>query len=98
MRQVRTAQGKEMDRIERVWLLTDAGMPSAELLREYEGTYVARLNDPKLAAALPADADRAAHIYLVDPLGNVMLRYPENPDPRKMIRDFERLLKYSRIG
>lgn len=98
MRQVRTAQGKEMDRIERVWLLTDTGAPDAELLREYEGTYVARLDDSALAAALPADTDRAAHIYLIDPLGNVMLRYPENPDPRRMIKDFERLLKYSRIG
>lgn len=98
MRQVRTAQGKEMDRIERVWLLTDAGAPDAELLREYEGTHVARLDDSALEAALPADADRAAHIYVVDPVGNVMLRYPENPDPKRMIKDFERLLKYSRIG
>lgn len=98
MRQVRTAQGKEMDRIERVWLLTDGGAPDAELLRQHEGTRVARLDDSVLEAALPADAGRSAHIYLIDPLGNVMLRYPENPDPKRMIKDFERLLKYSRVG
>jgi cytochrome oxidase Cu insertion factor (SCO1/SenC/PrrC family) len=98
MRQVRTAQGPEMDRIERVWLLTDNGMPSEAVQRDFAGTLFVRLTDPTLAASFPAGADRAAHIYLVDPLGNLMLRYPENPDPKKIIKDFERLLKYSRIG
>jgi cytochrome oxidase Cu insertion factor (SCO1/SenC/PrrC family) len=98
MRQVRKAQGQEMNRIERVWLLTDAGMPGGELLRDYEGTHIARLADESLAAAVPAPGGQAAHIYLIDPLGNLMLRYPENPDPKRMIKDFERLLKYSRIG
>ncbi|MBS1172142.1 MAG: hypothetical protein H6R12_972, partial [Proteobacteria bacterium] len=48
--------------------------------------------------ALPAAADRADHIYLIDPLGNIVLRFPPHPDPKKMIKDLERLLKYSRIG
>jgi len=38
------------------------------------------------------------HIYLVDPLGNLMLRFPPDPDPSRMIKDLERLLRYSRIG
>jgi cytochrome oxidase Cu insertion factor (SCO1/SenC/PrrC family) len=37
-------------------------------------------------------------IYLVDPLGQVMMRYPDQPDPKKMIKDFQRLMKYSRLG
>jgi cytochrome oxidase Cu insertion factor (SCO1/SenC/PrrC family) len=98
MRQVRKAQGPEMDRIERVWLLTDAGVPAGDLLRDYEGMHIARPADENLAAAMPAGRSQAAHIYLIDPLGNLMLRYPENPDPKRMIKDFERLLKYSRIG
>ncbi|MGH8753445.1 MAG: cytochrome C oxidase subunit I, partial [Burkholderiales bacterium] len=37
-------------------------------------------------------------VYLVDPQGNVMLRFPRNPDPSKMVKDITRLLKVSRIG
>lgn len=98
MRQVRTAQGKEMGRIERVWLLLDDGKPGAELLRDYAGTHVARLKDPTLLREFPATPDPAANIYLIDPLGNLMMRFPENPDPKRMIKDLERLLKYSQIG
>ncbi len=39
-----------------------------------------------------------AHLYLVDPLGNVMMRFPANADPRRMQKDLERLLKASQIG
>ncbi len=97
MRQVRTAQGKEMERIERVWLVSDEVAPPAQLLNDHAGMHVVRESGTPLAA-LPADGDRAAHVYLIDPLGNLMLRFPENPDPKRMIKDFERLLKYSRIG
>lgn len=99
MRQVRTAQGKEMERVERVWLLRDQGQPDAKLLADYPGMHVARLSSDELLEVLPAkDGGTAAHVYLVDPLGNVMLRYPEGPEPKRMIKDLERLLKYSRLG
>jgi hypothetical protein len=89
MRQVRRAQGKDMERIERLWLLSDGGAPRPELLAAIEGTHLARAQDP---------AFTAEHIYLVDPLGNVMLRFPRDPDPSRMIKDLQRLLRYSRIG
>jgi hypothetical protein len=89
MRQVRRAQGKDMERIERLWLVSGAGAPRAELLAAIEGTRVAMLEDP---------AFTAEHIYLVDPLGNLMLRFPRDPDPSRMIKDLQRLLRYSRIG
>jgi cytochrome oxidase Cu insertion factor (SCO1/SenC/PrrC family) len=94
MRQTRRAQGKEQLRVERLWLLTDGGQPRAELQPVIDGAHVAPAAG--LAAAFPgAPAD---HIYLVDPLGNVMLRFPRDPDPKKIIKDLNRLLKYSRIG
>jgi hypothetical protein len=95
MRQVRRAQGKDMDRVERLWVLTDAGTPRAELLAAIEGTKV-RASSESLAAAFPGNA--ADHIYLVDPLGNVMMRFPRDPDPSRMIKYLQRLLKYSRLG
>jgi hypothetical protein len=89
MRQVRRAQGKDMERVERLWLLSDAGAPRPELLAAIEGTHLARARDP---------AFTPEHIYLVDPLGNLMLRFPRDPDPSRMIKDLQRLLRYSRMG
>jgi hypothetical protein len=92
MRQVRRAQGKEMDRLERLWVLTDAGKPRADALAASEGTRVGRI------AADGFPGNPADHIYVVDPLGNLMMRFPRDPDPSKVIKDLQRLLKYSRFG
>ena len=92
IRQVRTAQGKEQGRVERLWVLTDAGTPRGELLAAIEGTRVSKA-PPEAFPGNPVD-----HIYLVDPLGNLMMRFPRDPDPSKMLKDLQRLLKYSRIG
>jgi len=94
MRQVRRAQGKDMDRVERLWVLTDAGKPRAELLGAIEGTRIETRMD--LTKVFPGNAPD--HIYLVDPLGNLMMRFPRDPDPSRMIKDLQRLLKYSRFG
>lgn len=89
MRQVRRAQGKDMERIERLWLVSGPGAPRPELLAAIEGTRVAAAEHPAFARE---------HIYLVDPLGNLMLRFPRDPDPARMIKDLQRLLRYSRMG
>jgi hypothetical protein len=88
VRQVRKAQGKEAERIERLWVVTDGGKPRPELLAATEGEHV---------TAAPLDF-KGEDIYLVDPLGNLMMRFPRDPDPSKMIKDLQRLLKYSRFG
>ena len=93
VRQSRRAQGKEQGRIERLWLVLDDAKPRAELLSAIEGTHVVR--DPGLAKTLPGGGDG---IYLVDPLGNLMMRFPADADPAKLLKDVQRLLKYSRIG
>ena len=98
MRQVRLAQGKEMGRVERVFLITDKAPVAGPKLAPYDGTWLVRAGDGDLLEAFPAAGSRTAHIYLVDPLGNVILRYPHDPDPRRMIKDLQRLLKVSRIG
>jgi hypothetical protein len=92
MRQVRTAQGKERERIERVWALTDGGRVRPELLAAIEGTRIIR------ADAGPFPGDPVEHVYVVDPLGNLMMRFPPDPDPSRMLKDLKRLLRYSRIG
>lgn len=109
MRQIRLTTGRERERVERIWMVTDQGMPDAGLLAEHEGLWVVRL-----AATPPADQlianwlsiasqsvsrnNGASNIWVVDPLGNLMMRFPDNPDPNGMKKDINRLLKASRIG
>ena len=95
VRQVRRAQGKESGRIERLWLLTDRAKPRPDVLAAIEGSHVAAA-DADFAKSFPGNA--LEHVYLVDPLGNLMMRFPPDPQPAKVIKDLERLLKYSRFG
>lgn len=98
MRQVRTAQNENMLRIERLWLLTGDGSPAPALLAEHPGLLVARPVDPAWLASLPVQREAAEHIYLVDPLGNLVLRYNDESNAKGMLKDLVRLLKVSRIG
>jgi len=98
MRQLRLTQGKNTDRVERVWLISDDVPPRAELLAQYPGTWLVRVRAPELLGRFPAKETVSDHIYLIDPLGNLMMRFPRNPDPRLMIKDLGRLLKASQIG
>ncbi len=100
MRQLRLTQGKEMDRIERVWLVTDDVPLDIGLMKQYDGTHLLRVDSQKLAAWLPvAEATTASdHLYMIDPLGNLMMRFPKDPDANKIKKDITRLLKASGIG
>lgn len=100
MRQLRLTQGKNMNRIERAWLITDDKPLETMLMREYDGTHFLRANPAKVKAWLPVDAGTGAadHIYLIDPLGNLMMRFPKNADPNKIKKDLTKLLMASSIG
>jgi len=97
MRQLRLTQGKDMDRVERAWLVSDREQLRAEAVTAYRGTWLVRVAGSELLAHFPGRAI-TDHIYLVDHLGNLMMRYPRDPDPQRMIKDLTRLLKASRIG
>ena len=96
LRQVRLAQGKESERIERVWLITDHGSPDPSLLDQHPGLIVLRAGAEDLERALPAVSAATEHIYVVDPLGNLMMRFPSDPDPRRILKDVSRLLRHSK--
>ena len=96
MRQVRAAQGKDAGRVERVWALTDAARPRDELLGAIEGTHVVALKEAPALRGFPGNP--TDHIFVVDPLGNLMMRFPRDPDPSRMLKDLQRLLKLSQIG
>jgi cytochrome oxidase Cu insertion factor (SCO1/SenC/PrrC family) len=98
MRQVRLTQGKYLERIERVWLLSDSQSVAAAVVKEYDGTWIANAQGGAMLKSFPYREAQRDPIYLVDPLGNVVLRYPKDADPSRMKKDLERLLKVSRIG
>jgi hypothetical protein len=93
-RQARTIQNAERERIVRVWLVTDDVAPAAALLSEHDDLVVVRVS-PRALDALP-DAGRA--LLLVDPLGNLVLAWPADPDIKAVAKDIGRLLRASRIG
>jgi hypothetical protein len=94
MRQVRAVQGKDADRIELAWLIDDEAQLETRVIRAYDATHMLRAAGTPLLTALPP----AARGALIDPLGNLVLRFPKNAVPEKMKKDLERLLKYSGIG
>ncbi len=97
MRQIRTMQNKEMHRIERLWLVDDDVAIDDQLWNDYEGTVVVNAQDSELLNHIPNQERQRNHIFLIDPLGNLMLRFPENLEPRKMSDDIKRLLHVSQI-
>lgn len=98
LRQVRITQGENMSRIERLWLLRGEGLPKQGLIAEHPGLMIARPTAPSWLSTFPVKGDATEHIYLIDPLGNLVLRYNDDVDPKGMVNDLTRLLKISRIG
>ncbi len=100
MRQLRLTTGKEMQRIERVWLVTDQIPLDTVLMKEYDGTRILRAPLGLVQKWLPVDAGTKAadHLYLIDPRGNLMMRFPKDADPNKIKKDLGKLLRASSIG
>ena len=103
LRQVRLTTGKERERVERVWLIPDQAPLPTIVIRAYDGTQMLRADPAELARWLPVPADEppgayAEHIYIVDPLGNLMMRFPRDADPNRTKRDLAKLLMASRVG
>lgn len=93
-RQARTIQGREMERVVRVWFVTDDGPIDAALLVQHPGLLVVRA----ASAGWSAWGVGADRIVLLDPLQNLVLAYPRDPDIKALAKDLSRVLKASRIG
>jgi hypothetical protein len=96
MRQVRIALGRNGSRVARVLVVDDVRAPDRTVLAPFEGMVIAIT--PRGMTLPPGAGNDRAHIYLVDPHGNVMMRWPAKAQFRRMLRDLERLLKASQIG
>ena len=96
VRQVRLALGRDASRVERVLLVDDGHAPDPGRLAAFPGMQVA-VGAPGGGVDGPAAGDRA-HVYLVDPNGNVIMRWSAADDPKGMLQDLQRLLRASQIG
>ncbi len=99
-RQLREMLGRERERVDKVWLVTDdAPLPPALQQAVTSGVPLQVLRAPRAAVQAwlePASGQRLdAHLYLVDPMGEWMMRWPAAPDPTKVKRDLDRLLRAS---
>lgn len=106
IRQIRLATGKYAPRVQRL-LLSNGVFESSldkQLLEQFNGQLF--LNYQSLPGAFidnfrngqADDSFASGELYLVDPLGNLMLRYAADTEPAGIIKDLKRLLRYSRIG
>jgi hypothetical protein len=97
-RQARTIQGREQDRVVRAWLLPATAPPaSPQLIAEHPGLVIARAA-PEALGRLPLATDGKPTILLLDTRGNLVLRYPADPDIKRLASDIGRLLRASQIG
>ena len=101
-RQVRLALDRDMKRVQRV-LIAEGGCCDAEFLHDQHPDLdlIQRGAAAPVLALLPQDnagAARAPRVYLIDPLGNLMMFYPTGAKPKGMLEDLKRLLRLSSIG
>ena len=97
-RQIHAALGKDRDRLDRVWLITDAGDVSPALRASIPGSWNLRVDPQALSQWLQPQSGHGLteHLYLVDPMGRWMMRFPpqlEAENAPKLKRDLERLIR-----
>lgn len=107
MRQIRTAQNENMRRIQQLYLVRDEAIPApltALLANDYKDTAVTLMAADQVQQIAPyflidgVSMQAAERVYIIDPLGNLMMYYPPDADPGGMLKDLKKLLKYSKIG
>jgi cytochrome oxidase Cu insertion factor (SCO1/SenC/PrrC family) len=98
LRQTKKATGRESNRIQSA-LLTNINKVNTEILQRNQHTHVGRLvnfeidDEPGLQKKLEHGV-----IYLIDPIGNLMMKYDTSTTSRGMLKDIKKLLKISNIG
>jgi hypothetical protein len=91
-RQARTAQGRNMARLDRFWLVTDASTPAPGLMSAHPDLVVIKATDGKVLQLLGGADSR--YINLVDRRGLLVLRYSDDPEPKAFIRELGKLIKF----
>ena len=91
-RQARTAQGRNVARIDRLWLITDAGTPAPALMAAHPDLVLIKATDARVLELLGGKDSRK--INLVDRRGLLVFRYSDDPEPKAFIRELGKLIKF----
>lgn len=91
-RQARTAQGRNMARIDRLWVITDATTPATGLIAAHPDLVLVKATDAKLLQVLGDGESR--HLNLVDRRGLLVFRYSDDPEPKAFINELGKLIKF----
>ncbi len=107
LRNSHASQGKNVERLMRVWFITDDAPVPEKVLEAYKGTVMLRVDPAQLkqflttSTATHGTADAAAlaqHMWIIDPLGNLMMEYPADAIGEKVRKDISKLVYNSRVG
>jgi cytochrome oxidase Cu insertion factor (SCO1/SenC/PrrC family) len=111
LRNSHASQGKNVERLARVWFITDDAPVPARVLEAYKGTIMLRVRPEQLKKFLLTDAASvstsgatppaqalAEPMWIIDPHANLILQYPVNAEPEKIRKDITKLVYNSRIG
>jgi hypothetical protein len=100
IRQTRLLLAEDMDRVQRIFIADKACCNDAFLDREHPGLEVITAEDDvtrQWLGQFPRDS-MVPSVYIVDPLGNLMMRFDTRENPKGLLKDLEKLLKLSHIG
>lgn len=105
LRNSHASQGKNVDRVNRIWFITDDAPVPENVLEAYKGTIMVRARPEQLAKFLPTLENRSDGkpalqdpMWIIDPLGNLILQYPVDAEALRFRKDLSRLIYNSRIG
>lgn len=102
-RQTRLALNTDMGRVQRLFLVTAHCCDEEYLHAEHPDLVIALADDAagqQLLAVFPegSAAGTQGRIYIVDPLGNLMMSYAPQAPRKGLLEDLKKLLKLSHIG
>ncbi len=105
MRQVRLSVAQNMDRVQRIVVLSNESDLPQKIALQHEGLRIVSGSTQQIATLVSQIKNAEAKlpvlanvIYLIDPHGNLMMRFPNDLDPKHILKDLKHLLKVSRIG
>jgi hypothetical protein len=100
-RQTRLSLNKDMTRVNRGFLVTGNCCDLAYIDKEHPGLKVRDVSEPEafdqLMAVLPQE-DLRHWLFVIDPLGNIVMRFDARKEPSLLLKDLKKLLKLSHIG
>ena len=98
LRQTKLATGREINRIQSA-LLIDSKELASDIAARNQRTSVGQLIKLELESAPGVNRSLVpGTIYLLDPLGNMMMQYDDTATSKGMLKDIKKLLKISNIG